>query len=489
MLPFVAAMSRPFPLRRRCVFGFAALASLLSAAPEPIEGKWTGVLRHGADVADFGLEINRNEKNELIARFNLPAGHVVGATLAPLASKDGHYTAQGFDLTAAGDTLSGTFAPSQLSFELQRADTLPVPSPPPPAPTAPAPEWTYAGGQPFWATPVVRAGIAYVGDEAGVLHAVRADTGAPVWKVDLGAAIYGAAAIGPDGIYLVSDDGVLHALEIKDGRERWRTDLGGREVPRGLPAGNSADFDYRAPAPVLADSVLYIGSADGACHAIDAKTGASHWRFPTRGKIRADALLLPGRVVFASHDGHVYALNRADGALAWQFDTGGVINSAPVLAADLVIVGSRSAFIHALRADDGQAVWRRFQWFSWVESPPVVENRILYVGSSDNRTVRALDASTGATRWSTDVNGWAWAAPLIVGETIYASSAGTSDYSPNPAPEGSLTALDKRTGRILWRFRTEPRKDRYLHGFSGAPASDGTHAIVAGLDGILRAFR
>ena len=142
----------------------------------------------------------------------------------------------------------------------------------------------------------------------------------------------------------------------------------------------------------------------------------------------------------------------------------------------------------ALRPADGARTWERFQWFSWVESTPRLVDGVLYLGSSDNRTVRALDPADGRTLWSTDINGWAWAQPAVSAGAVFASSAGTADHpSPDP-PEGSFSALDRRTGALKWRRIVPAQRDVYLAGFVGAPAVAGDRVIVGGLDGVLYAF-
>lgn len=72
--------------------------------------------------------------------------------------------------------------------------------------------------------------------------------------------------------------------------------------------------------------------------------------------------------------------------------------------------------------------------------------------------------------------------------TVFTSVAGPSDYPLKPAPEGSLCALDRRSGALRWRMPAVVVAGAYLRGYVGAPIVAGSHLIVAGLDGTLQAF-
>lgn len=80
------------------------------------------------------------------------------------------------------------------------------------------------------------------------------------------------------------------------------------------------------------------------------------------------------------------------------------------------------------------------------KSQPAVVDGTLYVGSTDG-TVNALDAKTGATRWTydTSVPGDAhssavWSGPAVVGDRVYVAGQG-----------GYLYALDRYDGTLVWR--------------------------------------
>jgi outer membrane protein assembly factor BamB len=101
------------------------------------------------------------------------------------------------------------------------------------------------------------------------------------------------------------------------------------------------EWDYRSPMPVLEDGVLYVGSADGGFHAVKADTGERVWRFETKSRIRADALLLGAGVVFGNQEGEIFLLERATGKEKWKREVHSFMNATPALAAGRLIIGLR----------------------------------------------------------------------------------------------------------------------------------------------------
>jgi outer membrane protein assembly factor BamB len=66
---------------------------------------------------------------------------------------------------------------------------------------------------------------------------------------------------------------------------------------------------------------LYVGTANGTLHAVNATSGARIWTFHAKGSIRSSPLVLTdyGYVVFGTDEGRVYALRAASGTPRWVF--------------------------------------------------------------------------------------------------------------------------------------------------------------------------
>jgi len=125
-------------------------------------------------------------------------------------------------------------------------------------------------------------------------------------------------------------------------------------------------------------------------------------------------------------------------------------------------------------------------WGSSVESTAVPgEGSLFYIGSSDLRRISLMDSKDGRVVWRTDVFGWAWARPAVTEKIVYASAAGGNPYDIRHL--GSLNALDRATGKILWRWPA-PEGSALHTGFVAGPVVEADTVVVGGLDGNLYGF-
>jgi len=82
---------------------------------------------------------------------------------------------------------------------------------------------------------------------------------------------------------------------------------------------------------------------------------------------------------------------------------------------------------------------------------PVVAGGLVFIGSSADDTLRALDAVTGAVRWRFTTGGPVRFAPAIADGRVYLAS-----------DDGYLYCLAAASGKLLWRFHAAPRDDKLL---------------------------
>lgn len=217
---------------------------------------------------------------------------------------------------------------------------------------------------------------------AGASAAVPEDVASPAYGVDAGGSQYSPAAR--------IDVGNVAAL-----REVWTHHSG--DLGQGF-AHKGHSFEAT---PVLDGDTLYFETSSNLVIAVDARTGTERWRFDPRldrdrhysesaarglSLWHGAAAVCPRRVFAGTLDGRLIALDAATGAPCTDFGAGGTV--------DLTTgVGD---------VDAGQY---------GITSPPAVAGDVVVVGSAigDNRAahlergiVRALDARTGAVRWSFD---------------------------------------------------------------------------------------
>ena len=221
--------------------------------------------------------------------------------------------------------------------------------------------------------------------------------------------------------------------------------------------GFRGDITAFAAATVQSD-MLYVGSASGTIHALDAKRGCLYWTFEADGPVRA-APVIHRRgslhmLLFGDLTGSFYALDPATGHLLWKrrvedhessrltgsVATHGDLVYVPVasweenraISADYPCCSFRGS-VTALRVTDGSVVWKRYL----VDAPQPT-------GAASNGTPRLGPSGAGV-----------WSAPTVDAKrgVLY---VGTSDNYSAPATSTSdaIIALDLRTGRIVWSQQT-----------------------------------
>ncbi|HEX4952707.1 MAG TPA: PQQ-binding-like beta-propeller repeat protein [Thermoanaerobaculia bacterium] len=488
--------SRRPAVRRARVFSWLALIPLASVlaqgpapAPDPLEGKWWGTTGSVRERVEVGLDFRRDAAGKLQLYLTQPISSYFAVPTEMEVKREGdRVLVDGLHLALSlkGDQLEGNYPGPNSSASFTRVESLPGDPGVPDFPKGPGPRWqTRLQGQ-IWATPAVRDGIAYVGTTGGVMNAVQVSDGQLAWTFTAGRPLFGEALATEDALYFVCDNGILFKLDRATGKERWRYELGDGQVPRVLPHPAVFEWDWQGPKPVMAEGVVFVGSGDGSFHAVDAATGERRWRFATGGKVRNGAVIDDSRVIFGSKDHFVYALDRKTGKELWKHETEAPIDGAPLVWGGKVLIGNRGGGLYALSAETGERLWRTFFWGSWVESTPVVAGGVLYIGSSDLRRVSALDPADGRVLWRTDVYGWTFGTPAIVGDRMFAGAAGGSPYFIRHV--AGFAALERQTGRILWRWPMPEVPGAHEWGITGSPVISGDTVVVATLEGGLMGF-
>lgn len=495
--------------RSRLAAVLAALALTLLLAPsfgqnsaaaadshDPIEGQWIGLVGFPEDRVELGLELKRDAKQAIKVFLHQPVINFYGLELPGVLVKEGdRYVLREMDLTLAlqGDKLEGTYMALHAPFSLQRTDKLPAEVPVPDLPQGPGPKWRAKLGGAIFAPAAVRDGFAYVGTTGGIFYAIKLADGGFAWTFTPGRPLHGEALATEDALFFVCDNGYLYKLDRKTGKETWRYDLGDARTPRVLAhqvltqgATDEYDYDMRAPRPLLADGVVYVGAGDGGFNAVDAASGERLWRFETKGKIRSDAAISGDLVMFGSFDHRFYGLDRATGQEVWNKDSHGQVSSSPVMVGKKLMAGNRAGVLAALDPSSGESLWRMLFWGSAVESDAVPYGDLLYIGSSDMRRVSCLDPKDGRVLWRTDVFGCPWGRAAVTEKNVFIGAVGCSPYEMRHL--GSLTALDRKSGKITWRWPMPEWPGSFVNGFAAGPVVEREMLIIGGLDGSLYAF-
>jgi eukaryotic-like serine/threonine-protein kinase len=352
--------------------------------------------------------------------------------------------------------------------------------------------WKFKIGSQFWGPLKYDQGILYFGCDDMNFYAFNPAIQQIKWKFKTGGIIRSAPDISGGLAVFASDDGFLYALDVNSGNELWRFSLQSSAIARRLPAPDPPyEYDYLQSSPVYHNGVIYIGSANGMLYAIDHKSGKELWHFKTNQRIRSTPAVYKNNIYFGSWDGNVYAVSIKSGREIWQFDCGGIIQSSPAVGAGNIFIGSRSAKIFALNAETGEQKWVfNHKDGSWVESSPVFDKGIVYIGSSDALKLWAFDATTGEIIWVFKTGGWSWGKPAIANGVVYIGSISAYPYYFEGVDlKAGFYAVDEVTGKKLWNITPDTVKGYITGGvFSKAEVADGI-IYIGSIDGYLYAVK
>ncbi|HEX7900800.1 MAG TPA: PQQ-binding-like beta-propeller repeat protein [Planctomycetota bacterium] len=275
------------------------------------------------------------------------------------------------------------------------------------------PVWTaQLGKEPFKAPMLYLAKTLVMGNEAGTLFALDADTGKEKWTYAVGDTIQGSANRvelpgGKAGVVVLSQsDGSLHCVDLETGKLQWKTpefercdgspsSLAGRVVLGSCASalhvydtakpGKPADVDLGGDSQVAGGVALsgvqaFAGTRGGKLVAADVAAGKILWTLAeSKKEAFATPAVGPNLVVFANDDGKVYGVDRSTGKALWSADTGGSPGS-PVIAGNRVVVASSGTLL-IFDLLKGDKIWSAE--VSDDATPPAVAGGVIYVGADD----------------------------------------------------------------------------------------------------------
>ena len=140
---------------------------------------------------------------------------------------------------------------------------------------------------------------------------------------------------------------------------------------------------------------------------------------------------------------NLIAVDAETGDPRWTFaiPTGGSIDSSPTAANGTVFIGSsRDNNLYAVDTETGRQEWA-FETGDSVRSSPTVADGTVFVGSWDDN-LYALDAETGQQEWDFETGGGIRSSPTVADGTVFVGNT------------NGIYAVDAATGNEEWIFET-----------------------------------
>ena len=295
------------------------------------------------------------------------------------------------------------------------------------------------------------------------IFALNATTGQEIWHRRIKDQDGGSLAVAGDTLFTTiydrtsSDTSKYHsdmfALFTSNGSTKWHITLGSGEASA-LTVSNGGVFT----------------TLDNAVYVIDSETGRQIWNVKDDRYLKGEIPTVDNGTIYIAGADHVYAYYAENGSRKWTAQTAG--SSVGPLVVQNGRVYNEGQFInqtaildavYALDTGTGTLLWTFTSWNSSFESvftPFVATNDTLYFGSSSSpfvatnntiignftNTMYALDATTGAVKWTRDFNENV-STPSLIGAPSFAD--GILYFT---CGDGKLYALDGRSGTVKWTY-------------------------------------
>ena len=221
---------------------------------------------------------------------------------------------------------------------------------------------------------------------------------------------------------------------------------------------------------------LYFGNSLGYCKAVDKKTGALRWQYKTDAMLFSRPAVSDKYIVLPTSDKRLVWLDKKSGKAKWQYNADGPYVADGVVKDGILYQGGFKTF-QAWDVKRHRLLWQYNDINNYCQASPVVDGNDVVFGAWDTY-LRSLNRRTGALNWQ-------WNNGKSV--NLYSPGNVVPVVAPDRvvivAPDRVTTAIDRKSGKELWREKND-NKVRESLGHS----ADGEVAYAKTMDGTLVAM-
>lgn len=238
-----------------------------------------------------------------------------------------------------------------------------------------------------------------------------------IWSTSVGDGIgefysYLRPAFQNSTFFAADRHGIVKALDATNGNEKWKVDL----------SEHTGFFSNRLSALLsgglaVSGNRIYIGSEKAIVYALNTADGNVAWQARVAGEAMSRPVISDGMVLIHTSNGQLQALNEFDGAVKWtiNLDMPSLSlrgESTAALAFGAAIIGGDNGRVSAVLMQQGQLIWQQrisqpscateINCLNDVDSTPVIVEGIVYaLGYNGNLT--ALDLRSGQIIWKREL--------------------------------------------------------------------------------------
>ncbi len=325
--------------------------------------------------------------------------------------------------------------------------------------------WSFPTGGDVNSSPAAANGIVYFGSDDGYVYGLNADTGEMLWSYKTGGAVNSSPAFANGVVYVGSDD--THVYAINAGT--WVMEHFTVNSEHGSPTPVSGDIGQGT---VVTESVASIVDGDaGVRYVCTGWTGTGSVPASGTGTSVTFILMQDSSITWSWKTQYYFTVTSpyaSVGGAGW-YDSGSpthaTLTSTGVTGVGYVftnwgtdVSGTNYSASSEITMNEPKtatanwvqcnpAVWIQPMYSTSVRNSPAVANGIVYVGV--HYSLYALDASTGAQKWSYNTGmtsgavGGVFSSPTVTGGVVYCGSDG---------PSKNVYALNAVTGAEIWTY-------------------------------------
>lgn len=334
-----------------------------------------------------------------------------------------------------------------------------------PAPSKPDVLWTNKIAKSIKAGAAIAAGRVFVGDDAGVIHALDLKTGKEGWSFKTEGSIEATPLVLDGIVYIGSSDARVYALDANDGKEKWRYEAADKVLGSVNYAKNPEGDGWW----------LVVGSYDMFLHVLDAKSGQKIFAVETENYINGTpAISSDSEAIFGGCDAFIRIVSLKERKEAKKLEAEAYIAGSAALDGEFGYVGNYGNQVLGFSVKDGTIAWRyRDRSFPYFSSPALTPTHLL-IGGRDKR-LHCIDRKTGTAAWTFQTRGQVDSSPVLCEDAVVVGSS-----------DGRLYCVGVEDGKERWAYEAGApltASPAAADGLIVVGAEDGTmHAI-----GILRA--
>lgn len=284
-------------------------------------------------------------------------------------------------------------------------------------------KWTFELEGTVYGPGVVVDSIFYIGDGAGYLYALQANTGELIWKFKTGKRVVSCPTVIENKAVFGSIDGYLYCVEKDTGKEIWKFKTG----------GGAACYS-----PLIIDQQVYFGAHDNLLYIVDLHSGDLIKSKDMGHGMCCSFTQVDNTLYLSDWGGNLYCMQKDSLSVMWEYKANSKAYETSSVDEENVYYANFDSTVTALNQKTGDVVWNRK-----VEGIPsrigVVENTVFFYTNTCNLYV--LDKSSGEIKWTFKAEGEAWSRAIYSGGLVYFG-----------AGDNKLYALDFKTGEKLWDY-------------------------------------